>query len=391
MSTRIAAMRAAVPFLRWFEHSRYAERQKDPEIADFMFGNPQEMPIPAYVDALRAHVVPHDRSWFAYKMSEPQATGVVARTLTERTGLPFDPADVFMTNGGFAAIAVALQTLAEPGDEVVFLSPPWFFYELLVLATGARPVRVKVEAPAFDLPVEAIANAIGPRTRAVLVNSPHNPSGRIWSKDDFARLARVLEDASRRLASGPVWILSDEPYAKVVFDGRRAPSPSEVYPHTVVLYSYGKQLLAPGQRVGYAALPPTLDRSIREALRPDVLMAQCATGFAFPNAVLQHALEDIEALSIDVPALQRRRDRLVPALRELGFETTLPEGTFYVLVKAPARMDGDDAKLVDALAAHDTFVLPGSLVELPGWVRLSLTANDAMVERAIAAFRAVGS
>ncbi len=378
------AIRASVPFLSWFPRSAYSARQKDAGIADFMFGNPHDMPIPAYVAGLARSVVPQDRAWFAYKMSEPIATETVARTLTGRTGLPFEPEDVAMTNGGFAAIAVAIRTVCGPGDEVVFLSPPWFFYEMLVLAAGAEPVRVPIAPPAFDLPVAAILAAIGPRTRAVLVNSPHNPSGRVWSKDDFATLARGLEAASAKHGA-PIWILSDEAYAKVVFDGRRAASPSEVYPHTMVLYSYGKQLLAPGQRVGYVAVPPTAPD--REAVREDLLMAQCATGFAFPNALLQHALPDIEALSIDLDALQRKRDRFVPALRALGWEATMPEGTFYVLVRAK---DGDEAGLVERLASRGTFVLPGSIVELPGWVRVSLTANEAMIEKGIADFAALG-
>jgi aspartate aminotransferase len=381
MKRPMDALRASVPFLAWMPRSRYAQHQRDPDIADFMFGNPQDMPLPPYVAGLAKSLVPQERSWFAYKLNEPEATHVVARTLAERTGLPWDPEDVFMTNGGFAAIAVALRATCGPGDEVVFLSPPWFFYELLILAAGAKPVRVNIAPPAFDLPIEAILAAIGPRTRAVLVNSPQNPTGRVYSKEDFARLARGLEEASKRHGH-PIWILSDEPYAKVVFDGRRASSPSEVHPHTIVLYSYGKQLLAPGQRVGYAAVPPTLPE--REAIREDMMMAQCATGFAFPNALLQHALGDIETLSIDVPALQRRRDRIVPALREMGYEATMPEGTFYVLVRAPG---GDEERFVDRLADQRTFVLPGTILELPGFVRLSLTANDAMIEQGIAAFR----
>src|SRR5262249_16053413 len=136
-----------------------------------------------------------------------------------------------------------------------------------------------------------------------------------------------------------------------------------------------------------AALPPTLTE--RADLREDVMLTQCAAGWAFPNALLQHAFASIERLSIDIGELQRRRDRLVPALREMGYETSFPEGTFYVVVRARERFAGDHAKLVDALADRDTFVLPGALVELPGWVRLSLTANDEMIEKGIEAFRRV--
>jgi aspartate aminotransferase len=275
-----------------------------------------------------------------------------------------------------------MRTLVDPGDEVVFLSPPWFFYEMLILAAGGEPVRVRLEPPAFDLEVDRIAAAIGPRTRAVLVNSPHNPSGRIYSADDLRRLADALTDASARIGH-PVWIVSDEPYNRIVFDGREYTSPAQVYPHTLITYSYGKTLLAPGQRIGYVTVPPTLPE--RAEIRDELFIQQLAAGFAFPNALLQHALADLERLSIDVGALQRRRDRLVPALREIGYETTMPEGTFYAMARSPIE---DDAAFGELLAKHRVLVLPGTIVEVPGWFRISLTASDEMVEKGIQRFAA---
>jgi aspartate aminotransferase len=136
-------------------------------------------------------------------------------------------------------------------------------------------------------------------------------------------------------------------------------------------------------RLGYVAVPPTMDG--RRDLRDRIFVSQLATGFAFPNADLQHAIGDIERLSIDIGALERRRDRLVPALREMGYETTMPEGTFYVMARAP--MDDDDA-FAAMLADHGVLVLPGSVVEVPGWMRISLTASDDMVERGLAGFAA---
>ncbi len=143
------------PFLTFF-NGPFAEYGTDPTAANFAVGNPQEMPLPAYVDALQRHLVPQDKDWFAYKLSEPKAQAAVARTLTARTGLPWDPADVAMTNAGFAALAVTMRAILEPGDEVIFLSPPWFFYELLILAADGVPVRVRLEVPTFDLDVDAI-------------------------------------------------------------------------------------------------------------------------------------------------------------------------------------------------------------------------------------------
>ncbi len=334
------------------------------------------------MEALRGQLDPRRRDWFAYKDNEPRSRIAVARGLSARTGMDWDPADVAMTNGGFAALAVAMRTLVEPGDEVIFLSPPWFFYEFLILAADGIPIRVHLAPPTFEPDMELIAAAITPRTRAIIFNSPHNPSGRIYPLETLGALARTLTDASARIGH-PIYLISDEPYNRIVFDGRACHSPAEAYPNTVITYSYGKQLLAPGMRIGYLTVPPTMPD--REAFRDAVFVAQLATGYAFPNALLQHAIEDLERISIDIPAMQRRRDRLVGALREIGYETTMPEGTFYVMARAPI---ADDGAFCDLLAEHRVLVLPGHTFEVPGWFRISLTATDEMVERGIPGFAA---
>jgi aspartate aminotransferase len=377
---QIDRLRASIaPFSRFFDGPIWA-RGAEPGIANFAVGNPQEMPLPRYVDALARALPPQDKDWFAYKLSEPLSQNAVARSLSERTGLDWDPADVAMTNGGFAAIAVTLRAILDPGDEVVFLSPPWFFYEILILAGGGEPVRVRLEPPAYELDASTIAAAITPRTRAVLVNTPHNPTGRIYSRESLQAVADVLAEASERNGR-TIYLMSDEPYNRIVFDGRPFHSPAEVYPATIINYSYGKTLLAPGMRIGYIATPPTMPD--RERLRDDVFTSQIASGWAFPNALLQHAIEDLDDLSIDVGALERRRDRVVGALREMGYATTNPEGTFYVMAQAPIE---DDMVFGELLADHGVLVLPGTVVEAPGWFRISLTASDEMVERGLAGF-----
>ena len=366
-------------FLDFFSGPIWA-RTGQPGIANFAVGNPQEMPLPGYVDALRGHLEPQSPDWFAYKLSEPRSQRAVARGLTARTGLEWDPPDVAMTNGGFAALAVAFRTIVEPGDEVIFLSPPWWFYEILIRAAGGVPVRVRLTPPRFDIDGDAIAAAITQRTRAVLLNTPHNPSGRVYPLADVRRLSETLAHAAARFGHR-VYLVADEPYNRIVFDGRPFHSPAEVYADTITTYSYGKTLLAPGMRIGYLTVPPTMED--RSAFRERVLIAQLATGFSFPNALLQHAIEDLERLSIDVGALERRRDRLVGGLRERGYEATLPEGTFYVMARSPI---DDDVAFAELLAEEGVLVLPGSIVEVPGWIRISLTASDEMVERGLPGF-----
>jgi aspartate aminotransferase len=369
------------PFFDFFT-GPYAELNEKPGVANFAVGNPHELVMPAYVDAIRAHLEPQDKDWYAYKLSEPNAQQTVARSLGELTGLDWEPEDVQMTNGGFAAIAVTLKMLLEPDDEAIFLSPPWFFYEMLILAAGAEPVRVKLAPPSCGIDLAALEAAITPKTRLVLLNNPHNPSGRVYSLDEIQALADLLAATSNRHGQ-PIYLLSDEPYRRILFDGRRFHSPAEVYSHTVISYSYGKQLLAPGMRLGYLSWPPTMPE--RDRLRADAFLQQFATGFAFPNADLQHAIEDLEPLVIDLAAMERRRDRLVASLREIGYETTMPEGTFYVMARSPIE---DDLAFTQILNRHDVLVLPGSIVELPGWFRISLTASDEMVDRGLPGFRA---
>jgi aspartate aminotransferase len=369
------------PFFRFF-NGPFAHLNDLPDVANFAVGNPQEMPLPQYVEAIGAHLAPQDAHWFAYKISEPETRAVVAQSLSRTTGLDWDPLDVQMTNGGFAAIAVGIRALLEPGDEAIFLSPPWFFYEALILGAGATPIRVKLAPPAFDINLAGIEDAITSRTRLVLLNSPHNPSGRVYSLDELRALADLLDRASARTGQ-PIYLLSDEPYRRIVFDGRTFHSPAEVYPRTVITYSYGKQLLAPGMRIGYLTWPPTMPD--RDRLRDDTFLYQTVSGFSFPNADLQHAIADLEPMSIDIPHMQRRRDRVVSELRAMGYETTNPEGTFYIMVRSPIE---DDIAFSDILNRHKVLTLPGTIVELPGWLRVSLTASDEMVERGLPGFRA---
>jgi len=364
----------------WFRGGSWERHHLDPGVADFTFGNPQEMPLPGLVDALQRNAVPQDKDWFAYKFSEAEPRRIVADSLRRRTGIAFEPEDVAMTAGAFGALGVTIRALCDEGDEVIFLSPPWFFYELMILSSGATPVRVRLSAPDFDLDANAVAAAITSRTRAIIVNSPNNPSGRVYRAPQLAALGRVLEEASDRNGR-PIILLSDESYNRIVFDGLEFRSPALDYGATITIYTYGKTLLAPGQRIGYAAMSPTFPD--RKATGFRIMVQQVASGWGFPNALLQHAIGDLEALSVDIAALQARRDRMVPALRGMGYEVSRPEGTFYLMVRSP---DPDDLAFADRLAGMGALVLPGTIVECPGWFRISLTASDEMVERSLPAF-----
>ena len=351
-------------------------RATKPTACDFRFGNPQQMPLPQIQEALTKWAAPKNKDWFAYKFSDPSAVRVAVRSLRERVGIEFDPRDVAMTTGAFGALASTLRAILDPGDEVIYLSPPWFFYVPMILSCGAKPVRVDFDPPAFELPLDAIAAAVTPQTRAIIVNTPHNPSGRVLTGEELERLGRVLDAAPR-----PVYLISDESYCRILYDGREHLTPLHFYGRSFLIYTYGKTLLAPGQRIGYIAMPPSMPD--REDLRESLLVSQASLGWTFPNALMQYAMGDLELASIDVAAMQRRRDRIVEALSEMGYEVVKPEGTFYVMVRSPIT---DDAEFTKHLAEREVFVLPGGMFEMPGWFRISLTANEDMVDRSLAGF-----
>ena len=293
----VALRRSIEPLVRFYSGGLFQQHARRPGIGDFAFGNPHDPPVAGLSEALKQAATPRSKDWFAYKNSEPESRTLVAASLRARDGLPYLDDDICMNNGAFGGLAAALDAIADPGDEVIYNSPPSFFYEALTLDRGAVPVRVQVDPRTWDLDLQAIARALTPRTRAIIVDSPHNPTGRIYPP--------------QTLQARPVW--------------------------------------------------------------------------AFPNAILQHALAELDTLSIDVARIQRRRDRLVSALRGFGYTVHEPQATFDLLPRSPI---SDDWAFAERLAERNVLTMPGQVAELPGYFRLSLTASDDMVERALPALEA---
>ncbi len=379
-----ASMAAVQAF---FFDSRYGQRRGDAGICDFTFGNPQEFPLPGLVQALQRNAEPKNHAWFAYKASEVEPREFLAASLSKELGLDFEPDDFAMTGGAFGAITLAFRLLLAAGDEVITPLPGWFCYGATLSAVEAREVRAPLHPETFDLDLDAIEAVITPRTRIVVVNSPHNPTGRIYPRAQLEALAGLLDRASARLGRR-IFLLSDEPYRRLRFDGRGFVSPAAVYPWSLIDYSYGKVLLAPGQRLGYLAVSPLMPRAEREALREAFFITQVSLGWAFASALMQHAVPDLENLTIDIAALTRRRDRMCGALSQWGYDMIEPEGTFYLFGRVPG---GDGERFFDLLADRDVFIMPGSVLQTPQHFRICLTATDDMVERALPAFRDVAA
>lgn len=380
ISNRMSAASATLQGLNKFvTESRYARHDPATCKGDFTFGNPHEMPPEGFVEAMQRWLSPRHVHWYAYNLSVDRARESVAETLRESHDLPFTAEHIHMTSGAFGALAVAFGALLDPGDEVIHMVPSWFHYEAMTLHAGGVPIKVPMAAD-FDLDLDAVASALSERTRMIIVNTPHNPAGRIFSPSTLKALADVLTDAERRTGQR-IYLLSDEPYSRLVYDGAPFHSPSGYYPRTLISYSYGKVLLQPGARLGYLAMTPGLPDS--EAIGAAIVDASVIGGWLYPDNLMQYATPDLQSLSIDLAALQRKRDRLVAALREIGYSVHTPEGTFYLLPECPM---ADDVAFTEILAEREVYVLPGALCCLPGYFRISLTATAAAIEASIPVF-----
>lgn len=381
VSGKIMSMGATMaPIITFYNESNWAKQNQEPNICDFTFGNPHDKPLEPYVDAVQNSLVPQNKDWFAYKQSVPEAQEVIAKTITTYLDHTFNPEDICITNGAFAGLNVVIKTIVDAGDEIIYISPHWFAYEGMIIGAGGKAVNISIDPATFDLDLNAIEQAISPKTRGIIINSPHNPTGKIYSRETLEKVASILTEASKRNGR-TIYLISDEAYHQIIFDDNKFVSPATIYPNTFLVYTYGKVHLTPGQRIGYIALPPEMEN--RAAIQEATNLMQAFSGWSYPNAILQYAIPDLVKLSIDIEQLQWRRDFLIEKLTEQGYETNHPAGTFYLIVKSPIE---DDWAFVEHLSKHKVFALPGMTFGLPGYFRLSLTANDDMVKRSIDGF-----
>ena len=371
------------PIGKFFAEATYMSRRAEPQSIDFTLGDAHEMPLPGFVEALQNSSIPQNEGWYGYKGNIPESRDTVSAALKNKRGIYILPEDIFMTNGTGVGLRICLQMLAMEGDEVIILSPPWLGYRRMIHLTGAVPVGVPVDTNTFDMDLEAIAEAITEKTRAIIINSPHNPTGKIFPANTLESLAAILTEASKRYGK-PIYIISDETFSRIVFDNQVCPSATQFYPFSFLVYGYSKTFMAPGQRIGYIALPSTMPN--REEIRRIInILQQTGFGWCFPSVLMQYALGDLEKININIEHLQKKRDWMVKELRDMGYKLHNPDGTFFLLVRSPWE---DDCAFAELLASHDVFVFPGAPQEIPGYLRISLTASEDMISRALPKFQA---
>ena len=279
-----------------------------------------------------------------------------------------------------AALNIVFRSLRSEGsngggDEVIVITPCWMDYPLYLAQLGMRAVPVPVDSRTLHLDLDAIRRALTPRTRAVILSQPANPTGVLYTREELRELANLLRADAR---VEPPLLISDECHRDIRAAGTAFTSPLECYPRTVIVHSFGKSLGMQGQRIGYAAVSPEMKHARQYA----ALLAQLcrAMGYCTPTALMQLALPRLLELRPDLSRADARRARVVAALREGGYDLVEPEATFFLYPRAPG---GDDVAFAERLAARGVLVLPSSVFHHAGHVRLSLTASDAMLDRAL--------
>lgn len=363
---------------RMFEEGARLKRERGEEnVFDFTLGNPDVEPPEAVLEALR-RVVAHPRPMshgYMPNAGYPAARQALAAKLSRETGLPFLAEDVFMTSGSAGACNVFLKSLLDPGDEVMVLMPFFPEYEFYITNHGGRMVPVETDA-AFLPDPERIAAAITPRTRAIMLNTPNNPTGRIYPEQALRDLDAVLARAAH-----PVAVISDEPYKSLVYDGKRQPEVAACIGNTVICNSWSKSQGLAGERIGYLAFSPRLPG--REQLRNACTFANRVLGFVNAPAIWQWVMLESADATVDVAGYEHKRNVLCDALAAIGYQVNRPDGSFYVFTHTPIP---DDIQFVRTLAAEGILVVPGTGFGRSGYMRLSLTIPLDAIRRSIPAF-----
>ena len=309
----------------------------------------------------------------------PATRRAVAQGLQRETRLPFTEDHIVMTCGAAAALNVVLKTILDPGDEVLILAPYFVEYEYYI--DNHRGVAVVAPTGAdFQPDLEGIEAAITPRTRAIIINSPNNPTGVVYPAERLHALGDLLRHAQDR-QKREIFLISDEPYRRLIFDGLAYPQVFPHYDNTIVVHSHTKDLALPGERIGYIAVHPVYPG--KQELMDGLTFCNRILGFVNAPALMQHVVRALQGISVDVADYQRKRDFLYHRLTELGYAVVQPQGAFYLFPRSPI---ADDVAFVEALQRWNVLTVPGRGFGTPGHFRIAYCVEDRVLEGAMEGF-----
>jgi aspartate aminotransferase len=363
---------------RMFEEgARLKQERGADKVFDFTLGNPEVEPPAAVIEVARRILASTEPHLHAYMPNAgyPQVRAAIAKRLSAATGLAYTASHVIMTVGAGAALNTVLKALLDPGDEVITVAP--FFVEYVYYAEN-HGGKLMVVPPKADLTpdVAKIEAAITPRTKAIIVNSPNNPSGVIYPASAFVEIEAVLQRAGR-----PIVLISDEPYKALVFDDVKPPEVPPLVTRSIVATSWSKSLALPGERIGYLAFSPRLPEAAE--LFEACTFTNRVLGFVNAPALWQWVVAEVGDLVIDVGPYREKRDLMYEGLVRIGYECVKPQGAFYVFPRSPI---DDDVAFVRLLAEEGVLTVPGSGFGMPGHIRISLTVEKDTVARALPGF-----
>lgn len=353
----------------------------DANVFDLSLGNPIMEPPAEFHDELRRIAQNPSPGMHRYMPNAgyPETRQAVADTLSGETGLTFGAGDIVMTCGAAGAANVVLRTILNAGDEVIILSPFFGEYVYYIQNHNGVPVIVPTNDE-FALDLAAVEAAVTERTRGIILNSPNNPSGVVYPQEDIEALADLLVRAETRFGS-EIFVISDEPYRRIIYDGLTYPQVFPHYEHTVVVNSHAKDLGLPGERIGHIAVHPAY--SGKGELVDGLVFCNRVLGFVNAPALMQHVVRAVQNASVDVGVYQRKRDFLYDRLTGMGYQIVKPQGAFYLFPRSPL---ADDEAFVAALQEYNVLVVPGKGFGTPGHFRISYCLEDSVLEGAMDGF-----
>lgn len=355
-------------------------------VFDFSLGNPN-VPAPEAVKKAVIDILDEEESTFVHGyMSNAGYEDVretIADSLNQRFGTSFHMENIIMTVGAASGLNILLKTLLDPGDEVITFAPYFLEYGNYVRNYDGSLVVVPANTVDFQPDLHAFRELIGPKTKAVIINSPNNPTGVIYSEETLTRLGRILEEESKRIGH-PIVLLSDEPYRELAYDRAVVPYVTRYYKDTAVCYSYSKSLSLPGERIGYVAIPDEMTEA-REVTAAAVI-ANRVLGSVNAPSLFQRVIKRCIHEKVNVEAYDRNRHLLYESLIGFGFSCVKPEGAFYLFLKSPME---DEKAFCEVCKEHHVLVVPGSSFACAGYVRISYCVSYEQIQRSLPAFKKI--
>ena len=353
-------------------------------VFDYSLGNPS-VPVPkAFTDEmckLINETDPMTLHGYSPSLGNPGFKAAVASSLNERFGMSYKPTHIFPTSGAAGAIAHALRAVTKPGDDVIVFAPFFPEYIPYIEGTGAHIKVVPADTKAFQIDFEKLSDSLDENVKAVLINSPNNPTGVVYSEATVMELSKLLKEKSEKFGY-KIYLISDEPYREIIFEGSTCPYPSKYYKYTLSCYSFSKSLSLPGERIGYVAANPSDPDS-------ETIVNMCGqisrgTGHNCPASLIQQAVAKVINLTADLSVYETNMKLLYKELTDLNFEVVKPDGTFYIFPKAPEK---DAVSFSQKALKYDLILVPSDSFACPSYFRMAYCIDTEKVERSLDALR----